>query len=305
MILFQKNFATLTQITHLDLSNNNLKELPENFGNLKQLKHLDLYNNQIKHLPLSFAQLKSLKWLDLKNNQLVPALAQVAGPCIEAKQCQQSAKKVVDFLAKMQDKVNAEINDREAQKKAAEPPAAVKPKEDPKKKQNKKEKVVEKSKEKNTKTVKNQVEKTTAVKVKKAKPGKKQQKSSCLGLLFKLIFRLFLLVALVTIGCYVHFTYLQFNETYKLGAAKVGELVQVGIGKLPPVAQEYIEIGLGYVRPFNAIVYVHCVKGVEFLLNIPNTEQYKLLREQVQKYLVIVLEKGKQIYNDNFNKTKV
>ena len=94
--LFQENFPTLTHIIKLDLSKNQLQELPEYFGQMRNLRHLDLYSNQLERLPVSFAQLKNLKWLDLKNNPLVPALQQAAGPCITASDCAMCAKKVGD-----------------------------------------------------------------------------------------------------------------------------------------------------------------------------------------------------------------
>ena len=97
--VFQKNFATLTQIIKLDLSKNMLTEIPENFGELKQLKHLDLYSNKISRLPLSLGELKNLKWLDLKENPLTPAVASIAGPCSNASECQACARNIVSYLA--------------------------------------------------------------------------------------------------------------------------------------------------------------------------------------------------------------
>lgn len=43
---------------------------------------------------LSVRSLQSLKWLDLKDNPLDPALAKVAGDCLDEKQCKQCANKV-------------------------------------------------------------------------------------------------------------------------------------------------------------------------------------------------------------------
>lgn len=98
----------MTHIIKLDLSKNLLKELPEDFGEMKQLKHLDLYSNQVTHLPLSFCELKGLRWLDLKNNPLVPAVAKVVGPCLDAQQCQQSARAIVVFLTEMKQQIEEE-----------------------------------------------------------------------------------------------------------------------------------------------------------------------------------------------------
>lgn len=91
---FQDDFPTLTHLVKLDLSKNQLEELPEYFGHLKNLKHLDLYSNKISKLPLSFSQLKNLQWLDLTKNPLAPALQQAAGPCITPSDCKLCAKKV-------------------------------------------------------------------------------------------------------------------------------------------------------------------------------------------------------------------
>lgn len=99
-------------MTKLDLSKNELRELPEDFGNLNKLKYLDLYKNQLEHLPLSFSKLKDLKFLDLKDNPLVPAVAKVAGLCLDTKQCQNCAKDVVNFFVKLEFQVNTEVEMR-------------------------------------------------------------------------------------------------------------------------------------------------------------------------------------------------
>lgn len=109
----QKNFILLSHLTKLDLSKNQIEELPENFGDLVKLKHLDLYRNNLKHLPLSFSKLKSLKWLDLKDNPLVPGIAEIAGPCLDNKQCQECAKNIVVFYTRLQQQVEKEREIRE------------------------------------------------------------------------------------------------------------------------------------------------------------------------------------------------
>lgn len=103
-------------MSKLDLSKNNLKELPENFGDLIKLKHLDLYRNQIHHLPLSFSKLKALRWLDLKDNPLVPAIKEAAGMCLDTKQCHTCARDIVLFYSKLQEKVDKEREAREKQR---------------------------------------------------------------------------------------------------------------------------------------------------------------------------------------------
>ena len=87
----------------LDLSKNQLSELPEYFGQLRALKHLDLYSNQLSRLPVGFCHLKSLKWLDLKGNPLVPALAKAAGPCITASDCAKCAKQVRTYVCTIEE----------------------------------------------------------------------------------------------------------------------------------------------------------------------------------------------------------
>uniref|UniRef100_A0A5S6L1D6 Leucine-rich repeat-containing protein 59 n=1 Tax=Xenopus tropicalis TaxID=8364 RepID=A0A5S6L1D6_XENTR len=88
------DFCNLSYIVRLDLSKNQIAQLPSEFGRLVNLQHLDLLQNRIVALPVSFAQLKSLKWLDLKDNPLKPALAKVAGDCLDEKQCKECAQGV-------------------------------------------------------------------------------------------------------------------------------------------------------------------------------------------------------------------
>jgi Leucine-rich repeat (LRR) protein/ribosomal protein S18 acetylase RimI-like enzyme len=65
-----QNTTSKDQITRLDLSKNNLKELPDEIGILTHLVVLNLANNKLKELPKSFAHLKALTNLDLRRNNL-------------------------------------------------------------------------------------------------------------------------------------------------------------------------------------------------------------------------------------------
>ena len=47
VLFLQASFPTLIHLVKLDLSKNQLKELPVHFGDLRNLKHLDLYSNQV------------------------------------------------------------------------------------------------------------------------------------------------------------------------------------------------------------------------------------------------------------------
>lgn len=106
------SFCSLEHLKELDLSKNQLRELPANFGRLAGLQKLDLYSNNLTTLPLSMCRMKNLRWLDLKGNPLEPRLKAVAGDCLDEKQCQQCAKKVVEFL-----KAQASDLEREKQKR--------------------------------------------------------------------------------------------------------------------------------------------------------------------------------------------
>lgn len=56
---------------------------------------------QISRLPLSLSELKNLRWLDLKENPLTPAVASVAGPCSNLKECQACARNIVAYLSQV------------------------------------------------------------------------------------------------------------------------------------------------------------------------------------------------------------
>ena len=90
----QENISSLKTVLELDLSKNQLTELPTSFGELVQLQRLDLYDNKLSDLPLSFVGLERLEWLDLSKNPLSPALARAAGTCVDKTECRQCARNV-------------------------------------------------------------------------------------------------------------------------------------------------------------------------------------------------------------------
>ena len=65
-----RNKKQLLYITAINLSNNQLTELPESVGNLTQLTLLILDNNELNKLPESIFNLTQLTQLSLSNNQL-------------------------------------------------------------------------------------------------------------------------------------------------------------------------------------------------------------------------------------------
>lgn len=105
-------FCALTHLKELDLSKNQLRELPANFGRLSALQKLDLYGNNLTTLPLSMCRMKALRWLDLKGNPLEARLKAVAGDCLDEKQCQQCAKKVVEYLQAQESELEREKQKR-------------------------------------------------------------------------------------------------------------------------------------------------------------------------------------------------
>jgi Leucine-rich repeat (LRR) protein len=70
--------ATLSQLTHLNLSRNRLRVLPDEFGTtLVRLERLDLFKNRLESLPVSIARMAALKWVDVKDNPLEGELTKV------------------------------------------------------------------------------------------------------------------------------------------------------------------------------------------------------------------------------------
>ncbi|XP_065072151.1 leucine-rich repeat-containing protein 59-like [Rhopilema esculentum] len=116
------SFCTLVALTQLDLSKNDLISLPGMFGQLKNLKRLDLYNNKLVSLPLSFGDLKGLKWLDLKDNPVQTDLPDIVGDCLEPKDCENCAKRMLSFMMEMraQEEKKKAIEAEKGRRKKAE-----------------------------------------------------------------------------------------------------------------------------------------------------------------------------------------
>jgi len=92
----------LTNLISLDLSKNQLVELPSNIGLLSKLKKLDLYQNNLKMLPVGMAKMSQLRWLDVKGNPLNTSIASVAGDCLDDAGCRKCAKSVVEAMKDVQ-----------------------------------------------------------------------------------------------------------------------------------------------------------------------------------------------------------
>ena len=67
----------LTQLTRLYLQNNNITHLPVEIGQLTQLTTLLLCNNKLTHLPVEIGQLTQLTTLHLYNNKLTNLPAEI------------------------------------------------------------------------------------------------------------------------------------------------------------------------------------------------------------------------------------
>ncbi|MCL4130766.1 UNVERIFIED_CONTAM: hypothetical protein GTU68_001119, partial [Idotea baltica] len=111
---------SLSHVTKIDLSSNKLQGLPKNFGSLKQLKHLDLYNNQLTDLPVELSTLQNLRYIDVKNNPLRPDLAKAAGNCLDIKECQAAAKRLLHHLGKLKQAEDRENTLRDQKEKEVE-----------------------------------------------------------------------------------------------------------------------------------------------------------------------------------------
>ena len=87
-------------MTHLYLSDNQLKILPETIGNLTNLTHLYLSDNQLKILPKTIGNLSNLKVLNFKNNKLttLPQEIELLTKLEELDSRENHLKSIVQFI---------------------------------------------------------------------------------------------------------------------------------------------------------------------------------------------------------------
>jgi Sec-independent protein translocase protein TatA len=275
------NFAILTHLTKLDLSKNQLTELPENFGDLVKLKYLDLYQNNLQHLPLSFCKLKSLKWLDLKDNPLVPAVAKVAGLCLDAKQCQTCAKDVVSFFTQVQEQISTDLENREKQRQKQLEANQQKQME------NKKNKKKEKTKQKKENgPAKDHVPKPSVKKNKKtASVEKLPEQPSC-------ICKLFICLIVLALSVLFVLTSVKYKHT-NVVEQTFTDLYSRGVNSLPPNLQVYLTSTGNFVK------YVHDKTGnitLELVDYVQNTDNFVKAYDTLSEYIKNVLQTVKEQY---------
>lgn len=211
-------FCSLTHIVRLDLSKNQLVQLPSEFGRLVNLQHLDLLQNRLTVLPVTFAQLKSLKWLDLKDNPLNPALAKVAGDCLDEKQCKECAQGVLQYMkvvqAEQEQELQRKLLEEQALKQKRE--AEQRKKEEREREQRRKQKAQQKARKKRDYDAAVQAaQQEMVMKQKKteaapsdnhkipSKPAHKQKprQSSRLGVVLRMIFFVFFMLLASIVAC--------------------------------------------------------------------------------------------------------
>lgn len=217
-------FCSLVHLKELDLSKNRLKELPANFGMLNSIQRLDLYANNLTTLPLSMCRMKNLRWLDLKDNPLEPRLRAVAGDCLDEKQCQQCAKKVVEYLQAQASEVEREK--QKMLKAQREKEAALKAQQEKEAEKQRLEKKAEREKKKTEQRLKREQQQQQKLSKEEisaqqrqsnAKTGAKQKsraegaakRSGCCSALLKFLFLIFVMAislfsATVTYSFYKH-----------------------------------------------------------------------------------------------------
>ncbi|XP_044270197.1 leucine-rich repeat-containing protein 59 [Tribolium madens] len=276
------NFTTLTHLTKLDLSKNQLTELPEEFGDLVKLKYLDLYQNKLEYLPLSFHKLKALRWLDLKDNPLVPAVAKVAGPCLDAKQCQTCARDVVSFFTQVQEQI---ANDLESRQKQRQKQLEVNQQKqmDNIKKNKKKEKTKQK---RENGPVKENLPKSSNKKNKIVPPSaKNSEKSSS-------FIKLLLTLLILTVSILFVLTSVKYEHTRSIENSCV-DLYYKAVDSLSPNMKVYATTVGSYVR------FAHDKTG-NLTLNVvnyaKNSEKFVNAYDTFSKYVMTMFHNVKEQY---------
>lgn len=79
LMLKNKGIEVFSNLISLDLSGNELKELPEGIGKLESLRILGLNNNQLKGLPVELGSLDHLEVLSLTGNALTTLPVEIGG----------------------------------------------------------------------------------------------------------------------------------------------------------------------------------------------------------------------------------
>jgi len=69
-LLSKMNIHQIKNLQILELSENNITDLPANFNELNKLEYLDLRSNNLQNLPKGLENIKSLKYINLKNNPI-------------------------------------------------------------------------------------------------------------------------------------------------------------------------------------------------------------------------------------------
>ncbi|KAJ0005150.1 hypothetical protein NQD34_011363 [Periophthalmus magnuspinnatus] len=68
IVVFPKCILKLSNIDELDLSRNQIENIPNNIGDFQSLKVLDVHSNKLKSIPEAMGNLKNLEHLNLSNN---------------------------------------------------------------------------------------------------------------------------------------------------------------------------------------------------------------------------------------------
>ncbi|CAG5106417.1 Oidioi.mRNA.OKI2018_I69.chr1.g2833.t1.cds [Oikopleura dioica] len=109
--------ATFKNLTELDLSGNALSILPNEISKCSKISKLILEGNALTNLPEDFVELKRLFHLDLRGNPLSPHLQNAAGDCQSKRECEVAAGRVMKFQAVYQQKCQKTRKEAEAKKR--------------------------------------------------------------------------------------------------------------------------------------------------------------------------------------------